>query len=439
MRSRGMSRRDFLRLGGAVGVSLLGACGCAGADGQEEGAEAGSVEWTTWGNPGEVERFTQFTEKFNRENEGITVRFTPIPNVDEYDPRLFTEFLGGTGPDVFYTSDTNIGTWVEREIVSDLTDRLTGPESLSPPEEVPDRLWGGSRTPDGTYYGAPVDCNPYVFWYNKGVLREAGVDVEPAEMYERDEWNWDTFTEILDRVRGIGKTGFVQGAPGPETFSWAVTNGGSIMDGERFVLHEDERSVEAHRFMVENLRNRNMVYAASLPGNQGPEALFLSNQVAFVTAGRWFLPVFSSAEGLEFDIVPWPTNTGRREPASVPSAYIVMSREAADPDAAFRFLTSFISREGQIFRLQGGGNAVPSLEGADEVVLEGGQPGNARYFLEAREIGFAYPATLSSVPGLNTTMVDLLEPVFVTGGDVEEALAIMGNEVNLRIQQQLQA
>jgi multiple sugar transport system substrate-binding protein len=428
-----MSRRSFLKMGGAtaVGVGLLGVYGCGG------GGSSAAVEWTTWGNPGEVERFVEFTKKFNRETEDFRVEFVPIPNVEEYDSRLLTEFLGGTGPDLFYSFDSNVGTWVERGIIREITDMLTGPNSQSPPGEVPDGLWGGSRPEEGTYYGIPVDCNPYVFWYNKRVLRDAGVNDDPPDLFERGEWNWDTFRNMLERVRQAGNDGFVFGGPGVETFSWATSNGGRILDGDRFVLHEDERSVEAHTFLQENIRSGNITYAATLPGNQGPEALFMSNRVAFLPAGRWFLPIFSANENLEFDIVPWPANTGNKvEPVAVAGAYMVMSADARDPEAAFRFLTNFVSREGQIFRLQGGGNAVPSVPGADEVVLEGDLPEHAQYFLDAREIGYTYPALLSSVPGLNQGMIDLLEGVFVSGGDIEEALTTAGEEVNRKIREQ---
>lgn len=163
----------------------------------------------------------------------------------------------------------------------------------------------------------------------------------------------------------------------------------------------------------------------------------MANRVGFLPAGRWFLPIFSANEELEFDIVPWPPNTGNKvEPALVAGAYMVMNSDARDPDAAFQFLTSYVSKEGQIFRLEGGGNAVPTMDGADRVVLEGNLPRNAQYYLDAREIGYAYPGLLSSIPGFNQGMIDLLEAVFVSGGDIEAALTTVGNEANLAIREQ---
>lgn len=434
MRQGEMSRRNFLRLGGAsaAGVGLLGMYGCGGGGGQG----SSSVEWSTWGNAGETRRFAEFTKSFNESHE-VQVEFLPIPNLDEYESRLLTQFNGGTGPDLFYSFDNNVGTWIDRGIAREITDMITGPNSESPPDQVRDGLWGGVRPEPGTYYGAPPDCNPLVFWYNKKVLRNAGIREDPADLFERGEWNRDVFQDMLERVKRSGADGFVAGAPGFETFSWTTTNGGKILDGDRFVLHENEASVEAQKWVYDNIRNGNMTYVATLPGAQGPETLFISDQVAFLPAGRWFLPLFRESENLEFDIVPWPPNTGNElEPAAVAGAYMVMSSESQDPEAAFRFLTNYVSTEGQIARLEGGGNAVPTVKGADEVVLNDDLPEHAGYYLEARDIGYTYPALLSTVPGLNEFFMETLEPVYINGGDIVATLNEVGEGINRMIQEQ---
>jgi len=430
-----LTRRDFLKLSGAgaAGVGLLGVYGCGG------GASANEIEWTTWGNPGELERFVQFTDEFNKEHKDIQAELKPIPNVEEYNSKMLTQLNGGTAPDLFYSFENNIGTWVDKGVISELTDRLKGPKSQSPPDEVISGLWGGAQTEPGTYFGIPVDCNPYTFWFNKKVLQDAGINDNPVDLYERGEWKWDTFQGMLEQLRGSGVNGFVLGQVGLETFSWATSNGGKIVEGDRFVLHEDPKSVEAHVWLYDNIRNKNITYTTTLPSGQGPDALFMSNRVGFVPAGRWYLPIFKQNPNLEFDIVPWPTNTDSKdEPVGIPTAFMVMNKDSEDPDKAFQFLTEFVSREGQIFRLKGGGNAVPSVTGADEVVLEGNPtlPEHAQFFLDVRDIGYAYPGILSRVPDLNQDLIDIIEPVFVSGGNIRQALAQAGEQANKKIQEQ---
>jgi multiple sugar transport system substrate-binding protein len=428
------SRADFLRLGGAslAGAGLLGLYGCGG------GAGGGEVEWTVWGNPGELERFREFTDNFNSEHKNVQAKLRPIPNVEEYNSKILTQLNGGTAPDVFYSFDNSIGRFIENGTITELTERLNSSKSKSNPDEFFDSLWGGARTEDGKIYGVPVDCNPYVIWYNKKVLRDAGINDDPVDLFENGDWKWDTFQSMTEQVRQSGKTGYVFGS-GFETYSWVTTNGGQLYDGDRFVQNEDPKSVEAYQFLYDNTQNKNFTYSATLPSGQGPDALFLSNRLAFGNAGRWWLPIFKQNENLEFDVVPWPTNTDNdTEPVGIPAAYMVMNNDTDIPDEAFTFLTEFVSKEGQVFRLQGQGNAVPAVSGADEVVLNSDLPEHSQFFLDSRETGYAYPAVESRVSGLAEDITDMLEPVFVEKGDIEATLDKVAEMANKRIQEQSQ-
>jgi multiple sugar transport system substrate-binding protein len=40
-----------------------------------------TIKWSTWGNPGELSRFKEFTEDFNQKNPNIKAELVPIPNV----------------------------------------------------------------------------------------------------------------------------------------------------------------------------------------------------------------------------------------------------------------------------------------------------------------------------------------------------------------------
>jgi multiple sugar transport system substrate-binding protein len=152
--------------------------------------------------------------------------------------------------------------------------------------------------------------------------------------------------------------------------------------------------------------------------------MFLSQQAAFITAGRWLLPTFKKAGNLQYDVVSWPTNTGNKiEPAPIPTAYIALNAKASNPDAGFAFLTDFVSKEGQIFRLKGGGNAVPSIKGADEVVSEGNLPPNWQAFLDSREVGYATWPAQAATAGLDDEINKTLDAVWLKGGDIDATFA----------------
>jgi multiple sugar transport system substrate-binding protein len=168
--------------------------------------------------------------------------------------------------------------------------------------------------------------------------------------------------------------------------------------------------------------------------------MFMSGQLAFVSLGRWGLPLFRQNDNLEFDIVPYPTNTGNTiEPSGVAVAYWCMNQIAQDPDAAFAFYTHFVSPEGQRTRLDtsgdAGGNAVPSIEGAEEVVLSDDLPEHAQYFLDARDIGYGPLSEEAGTPGLSTELNNLFSALWLDGGDVQAALDEIATTANSMIEE----
>lgn len=67
---------------------VLQACGSGGGSGDNQGAVAedgkGSgekvkIKWATWGNPGELTRFQEFTKDFNSRHPDIEAELIPIP------------------------------------------------------------------------------------------------------------------------------------------------------------------------------------------------------------------------------------------------------------------------------------------------------------------------------------------------------------------------
>lgn len=434
---KNVSRRQFLRVAAtAVGGVALAACGSGGntgstpATGATTGAGAApsggttALKWSSWGNPGEVERFNQYTADWNQKNPSIQATFIPIPS--DYEAKMLTQLSGGTAPDVFYTGDGFIGRLIANKTIIDLTQLLSSSASKSKPEEFADGLWGAARTKDKKYFGVTVDCNPMIMWYNKKLLTDIGVTEMPADSQKAGNWNWDTFQAICEKAVAAGKRGYVFEKWSAHVYSFVTTNGGKVYntDGDgSYIGNTDAKTKEAYQFVLDNLQSKNFIYSGNLPQGQGSDAQFMSQAVAFVAAGRWLLPVFKKNAALEYDIVNWPTNTGNKlEPAVIATAYMVQNAKAANQDAGFSFLTQFVSKDGQTFRLQGGGNAVPSVSGVDNLVSEGNNPANWQALIDARNAGYAIWADQQSVPGLPDDIETESDNLWLKGGDVQATL-----------------
>jgi multiple sugar transport system substrate-binding protein len=429
-----LTRRDFLKLSGAgmAGLGLLGIYGC----GRGGGSSTGQVDWASWANSGEAERFREYTDHFMEQYPNIQVTYTPTPNFDDYHPKILTQLNGGTAPYAFYADATWIAQFIKNGTIDKLNSLMTGPNSEARPDAFAAGLWGPARTSEGTIYGISVDCNPTLIWYNKGVLQDANISDDPMDLYENGEWKWDVFVQMNEQVASKGGTnGFMFENGNNWFYSWCRQNGGTPYEGDRCVVNEDAKSVEAFQWMYDNIRSGAFTYAGNLPTGQTSDAQFNSSRTAFMEAGRWVLPVYKQNSSLKYDVVPYPTNTDNKmEPGWVAAAYMVMNKKTASVKDTFTFITNFTSPAGQRFRLEEAGNAVPSvLEGADGVVTKDTTLEGAEYFLDIRNTGLVGYAELT-VPGLVEDMQDVIERrLWLPSGDGDvqgtlDEVAKMANE-----------
>lgn len=438
-----IDRRSFIRRATVLGISLssieaiVAACTTGGAGG---GSGSGSsIKWSNWANTGEIQRFKDFTANYNKtHNTNVQYSFIPSAN-NNYFSKILTELNGGVAPDCFYVGDGDIGKLVANKTVMQLNDLLDSSKSKAKASDYLPGLWGASKTQSGKIFGVPVDCNPLLLWYNEKVLQDAGITTMPADMYEQGKWTRDAFQEMMDKIKANGKYGFVLDAWDMQYYCWATSNGGKVYDKDGygdFIAHEDPKSVDAFTWLADNTKKKTIVYAGSLPKGQGSDLALISGQTGFISVGRWDLPEFHAASGMKYDCVPFPAPGGKGGPTPVALAYMVINNKTKLTDQAFDFLTNYVSADGQKFRLQGGGNAVPSIQSSEteKVVTDGNDPAHAHYLIDARNTGYGLFPAEGNVPGLTDDIKTALDPVWLQGKDVKTALSGIATMANPRIQ-----
>ena len=167
------------------------------------------------------------------------------------------------------------------------------------------------------------------------------------------------------------------------------------------------------------MKDETITYGGSLPKGQGIDALFYAKQLASCQMGRWILPNLKKLD-LNYDIAPFPSEDGKSfAPVNIPVAAMGVNAKAKDPDAAKWFTTRYVSVEGQKARLAGGGNAVPSIPGAEDIVTEGGLPEHASYWNEVAKTGYAIPPAIATKPTVAATINAEIDKVIKSGANAK--------------------
>ncbi|MDQ0614306.1 multiple sugar transport system substrate-binding protein [Microbacterium sp. W4I4] len=424
-----MSRSKNLKYfaGVAVGALTLGLAACSGGGAGGGGVDANgdaTVVWSTWGTPDELTRYTEFNEDFMKRHPDIKVKFQPVAGYGDYHSKLLAQLTSNTAPDVFYVGDDMIGQFVDSKRLMPLKTLMNSENSKTKVDDFFPGLFGAAEH-DDEIYAAPNDSNPDVLWYDKEALKAAGVTEDPATLAENGEWTTEKFLEMNAELHDAKLTGSMFWNYWATHWSWLSSQGvdAPYSDSGEFVGNTDADTVAAMQQLGDLFQDGTFVVADTLPDGAGADSVFVTHKSGFFVQGRYTIGTVKSA-GVEdaYDIVRWPTPDGEPAPTGVATSFLAINGKTKVEDAAFTFWTEFLSAEGQVFRLKGGGNAVPSIKGADEVVLEDGYPAHAQTFLDMRDIGFEdYPAE-ARVPGLPVAVAEEFQKLYEGKTDAQQSL-----------------
>lgn len=401
-----MLNRKFTRVG--VVAAAIGALLLTGCSSSTEETEQVTITWSTWGSPEELTRFKEFNAQFEKDNPDIKVKLEAVADYGEYHSKLLAQLVSGTAPDVFYLGDDKIGQFVDAGVLLGLNDLMESDASQTKIADFePGILAAASK--DGQIYAAPNDVNPDAFWYDKEVLAAAGITEDPAALYAEGAWTTEKFFEMTDKIEAAGLFGLTTWHYWATHWSWITSQGGKVYDDAgNFVANTDPVSVAALQQWGDKFVNKKQfILSDDQPEGDSASNKFVSHKVGFYPSGRYRIGTVTDA-GVQdsYDIVPWPTPSGVQGSTGVAASFLAINAQTEKQDAAFRFWTAFLSAEGQTFRLADGGNAVPSIKGADAdaIVTGGGYPANSKVFLEMRDMGYSNFPLEATVPGLGDSI-----------------------------------
>lgn len=274
----GVSRREFLRLGGAglAGAALLGGGALAGCGGG--GEQGGGTQLTFTFIPDEGGGVQTLIDRFNEQHRGeiqVTWREGAAAS-DEYFDRLRTELQSGSsevdviGGDVIWPAQLAANGWI-----LDLSDRFTQNMRegyLEGPLE--------SVGYDGKVWGVPWFTDAGMFYYRRDLLEESGISEPPA--------TWDEMKEMVARVQQDSGTEFGYVFQGSQDEGGVVdalehiwNAGGDVLDGDRVIIDSPE-SVEGLTLRRSMITDGIAPQASGDYTTQESQAVFTRGDVIFM-------------------------------------------------------------------------------------------------------------------------------------------------------------
>ena len=350
-RPRGLSRRDFLKVGGAglAGAAFLGAAGCGGG---EQGGGATEIYFTS--APDESGTTEKLIDMFNDKNKGKYKVIFHQGNADtgqRFDKLRTQMQAGGEDLDVILGDVIWTAQLAESDWISDLSDRFTESQRK---EFLPGSV--EAITYEGKTFGMPWFTDTGLLYYRKDLLQESGFDGPPK--------TWDELKQMTRKVRenaGL-KYGFVfQGAAyeggvcdGME-FIW--THGGEVLDPN----DPTKVLVDSPEAIAGLATERSMITEGISPEGvtvykeDESAGAFLNGDAVFLRNWPYVYALVGTSEYPKLEpeqvgVSELPSADGEPGNGTVGDQPLYISSTATDPDAAWKFIQFLSAPEQQKIR-----------------------------------------------------------------------------------------
>ncbi len=348
---RGLSRRDFLKVGGAglAGAALLGAAGCGG--GEESG---GATELYFTGPPDTSGTTQKLIKQYNEKNKGKYKVIFQQGNADTGQrlDKLRTQFQAGGENidvilgDVIWTAELAASGWI-----SDLSDRF--PKSTQQ-EYLPGSV--EAITFGGKPYGMPWFTDTGLLYYRKDLLKKSGYNGPPK--------TWDELKQMTMKVRREADTkfGFVfQGAKSEAglcdgcEYIWG--HGGNILDPNdpsKVVVDSPQAiaGLKTERSMITDGISPEAVTVYEEPETEGE---FLNGDAVFLRNWPYVYGLIGTSDYPKLNtdqvgVSELPSSDGKPGNGTVGDQPLYISTSSKYPDAAWKFIEFLSATEQQKLR-----------------------------------------------------------------------------------------
>lgn len=305
-------------------------------------------------SPLETQSVKEGLVTFMKQNPGIKVEYTPVPQSD-YTSKLFTMMVGHTAPDVFFINSADYRAFQKKSVLLNLTKYFN--RELNMDEFIPmvrEKMLIGKEI----YGVSSCNVSPVLF-YNKDLFDEAGLPYPPSD--PEKAWTWEEFIEVSKKLTITkGKKTIQYGGYGFEsTWGWVFpamiySNGGRVFNDDYSKLLLD--SPEAKE-VFRSIRDLNEKYGVTPEGvfleqsGMSPTQMLQTGRVAMLVEGSWALQELAQMDfSVGIGVLP-----KFKKPATVGQAHLHAAwAKTQYPEEAWKLIKFLSSGDYQLSNVRAG-------------------------------------------------------------------------------------
>ncbi|MGW4638410.1 sugar ABC transporter substrate-binding protein [Sphaerisporangium sp. NPDC004334] len=334
------SRRSGRRGLGAALVAVTvasGAAACSSAPSPSSGTDAGKAPagggaYTIWDPYPQFDDTSDWVKLLQScgTQAGVTVKRTGYDTTDLTNKALLAAQQGNS-PDVLIVDNPVVSTLAEAGVLTSTDETKIDTSTISP-----NLLAAGQM--GGKTYGVPIGANTLALYYNKAVLKKAGVAVTSVK-------DWASLTAALEKVKAAGKKGITFSAIGTEegSFQFLPWFWGA---GAQLTKLDSPQAVASLSLWTDWLKKG---YAPNSVINNTQTTSwqeFATGDFAFSENGTWQL-ANAKKTGFEYGIIPIPGKDGGAAPAPTGGEFVgvPVQKDAARYAVSQKLVTCLTSTE----------------------------------------------------------------------------------------------
>ncbi|MFM9588083.1 extracellular solute-binding protein [Streptomyces scabiei] len=287
----------------------VGATACSSGSGSTGAKDADSGTYTVWDPYPQFAKGSAWTKLLDKcgTDAGVKIKRTGFDTSDLANKTLLAAQQGNS-PDVLIVDNPVVSTLAEAGVLTTTEDNKLDTSTVDP------NLLAAGQS-GGKTYGTPIGANTLALYYNKEVLKKAGVDIASVK-------DWKSLTAALAKVKKAGKKGITFSAIGTEEGSFQFLPWFWGADAQLTAL-DSPQSVSALS-LWKGWLDKGYAPNSVLNNTQTTSwQEFATGDYAFGENGTWQLANAEKA-GFDYGVIPVPAVTGGNAAAPTGGEFVTV-------------------------------------------------------------------------------------------------------------------